>query len=134
MRQRETITIGDKEITIKELKVKEILFLCCEAGWIPSLPDVDLKNEENLPLYELGLSFVSDLTNKDFLNLAPSDLKKLYDVFMDVNKTTISVAKHLGLDKIVENMKGRLVSIFASKYEELLSEEEVGEVKTDSEK
>lgn len=124
MKKRKEIKLDDKEISIKELTIKDLIFLCHRVGWFPDLPDVgidDLVDKyKDIPIHDLMLSFASDLTAKDVIVLAPSELKVIYDVFMEVNEVTFSTAKFFGLDKILGEFKTTIVKGFVSEYVSLM--------------
>lgn len=120
MKQREVVKIDDKEITIKELSVKELLYLCRRGGWIDEVADIDFKGDfekqESMDLLGLMLDFASDLSRKDIIGFAPSEIKRLYVVFVRLNETTFSVAKYLGIGKILEDTKADLIKVFMEGY------------------
>lgn len=119
MQQKNSIKIDGKEFLVKELTVKELLFICVKVGWIPSRPEVDIPIGDK-PLYEVVLSFASDMKVSDLVILAPSDIKKIYDLFIEVNRVTFDILEYLDLKKMVEELKNTLVSGFISDYSTLL--------------
>lgn len=120
MKQRQTVKIDEKEITLKELSVVELLYLCHRSGWVGEIAGVDFDlqfaKQKSMTLPDLILSFISDVSKEEIIAFAPSEIKKLYDVFMDVNKVTFAAAKYFGVDKIIEDMKAELIKVFMSIY------------------
>lgn len=127
MKQRQVIKIDEKEITIKELTIKELLYLCYRTGWISDAVGIDFeeqfKQQKDLPLPDLVLSFVSDISKQEVLALAPSEIKELYNLFMKTNAVTFSLAQYLGLDMMLENAKSELVKTFMMGYADLAKKE-----------
>ena len=110
MKQRKAIKFGDREIEIKELTIKEILFPMAKIGLIPMKPEYDLSEKyKDKSIYETILSLTSDITMEEVIGFSPSELKKIYDVFAEVNKTTFDVAKYMGLEKAFEGTKDQIV-------------------------
>ena len=68
----------------------------------------------NLP--DLVLSFASDISKEEAVLLAPSEIRKLYEAFMEMNETTFSTAKYFGIDKVLEDMKEELIKAFIDGY------------------
>lgn len=127
MKQRQTVKIDEKEITIKELSIRELLYLCYRAGWISNAAGIDFKKQfeqqHDLSLPDLVLSFASDISKQELLVLAPSEVKELYSLFIKTNEVTFSVAKYLGLDTMLENAKSEFVSVFMASYADFAKEE-----------
>lgn len=120
MKQRKTVKIGDQEITLKELSVIELLYICHRTGWVGEVPGISFEGQfvkqKAMDLPDLILSFASDISKEEAVLLAPSEIKKLYDAFMEVNEVTFSTAKYLGIDKVLEDMKSELIKIFMEGY------------------
>jgi len=113
MKQRKIIKFGDREIQINELTVKEVLFLLSKIGLVPMKPEYDLTEQfKDKSIYETILSLASDVTTKEIVGLSPSEVKKLFDVFMEVNQTTLDIAKYMGLEKAFEDTKDQIVNTF----------------------
>lgn len=120
MKQRQIVKIDEKEIALKELSVAELLYLCHRSGWVGDVAGIDFElqfaKQKSMALPDLILSFVSDISKEEVIVLAPSEIKKLYDSFMEVNKVTFTAAKYFGVDRIIEEMKTELVKVFTSIY------------------
>lgn len=125
MKQRQVIKIDDKEITIKELTIKELLYLCHRTGWAPDVSDISKEEQfakfKDMELYDVALLFISDIPKMEILSLAPSELKQIYDVFLQVNEVTLSVAEYMGLNKVFVDLKENLTKYFMADYGKLLS-------------
>jgi hypothetical protein len=102
-----TVTVKQKTITVKELTVREIINLAnnealrgvgsSEDGF--ELAALREQADEYLP------QFIEGATMDDLLDMKPSQLKEIYDKFMEVNKTFFAVARSVGLHQIVEQLK-----------------------------
>lgn len=127
MKKRQIVKIDDKEISIKELTIKELIFLCHRAGWVSNLSDMGLEKMsetyKDIPLQTLILSFASDLTIKDIIAFAPSELQVIYNEFVKINEVTFDTAKFLGIDKVLEDLKTKLIREFLLDYSLLLKTE-----------
>jgi hypothetical protein len=124
MKQRKTIKIDEKEITIKELTVDELIYLCSRAGWgkMPEKMNSERFDKlKDVSVLDVGVSFVSDIKKEDCYALAPSEIRKIYDVFTEVNQEAMNIVKYLGVDKIVEDMKDNLMKHFIGDYSKLLA-------------
>jgi len=113
MRKRETIKIDDKEITIKELTVKQIIEIGekvanpgeAKAG----LSDFDMIKDafkEHLALGVEGIAF------DDLVELAPSELKTIYEKFKEVNGVFFEVAEQVGILDLLQRIKLELQNGF----------------------
>lgn len=120
MRITKAIKIDDKEITLRELTIEELLFLCSQAGWISEVPGLKFEKEKKLPLQEVAIQFLSDLKVSDLYTFAPSDIEKLYTQILEVNKVTFSVLKYIGINGIIEEIKSNLVNSFLTDWETVI--------------
>jgi len=113
MRKRETIKLDDKEITIKELTVKQII----EIGEKIANPgeakqggnDFDLIKDafkEHLALGVEGIAF------DEIMELAPSEIKTIYTKFKEVNGVFFEVAGQMGLLDLLQRIKLELQNGF----------------------
>jgi len=101
MRNSKPIEIDDKKITVYELTVAEIL----EIGNTKAIKEksTDLNDfktilDDYLPKALLGV------TVDDLMQMAPSDLKKIYDIFREVNATFFDVARSVGLGELLSQL------------------------------
>jgi hypothetical protein len=92
MRKVKTIKIDDKEITLKELRVKDIKVMLdgAKAG--------DLANIESY------LPVVSGLTMAEIEELAPSELKLVVDAAKEVNADFLAGLDMLGIMSTIKAM------------------------------
>jgi hypothetical protein len=88
MRKTKTIKIDDREITIRELKVKDIRKIINQA----ETDDFQRQIEELLPL-------ATDLALEDMNDMAPSELKLLWEAFREVNSDFLALAGRLGISQ-----------------------------------
>ncbi len=90
MRKIKIVKIDDKEITVKELRVKdirEILIAGEEAG------------ENILADIERLLPYASDIKPEELEEMAPSEIKLLWEDFKEVNADFLEVIERLGITK-----------------------------------
>lgn len=105
MRKQEPVKIDKKEIMVKELTVREILEIA------------ELKNVKSAKGEELSLTmFKKEFSNylpkavtgiklDEMLDLAPSELKEIYDKFKEVNGVFFDVARAAGLTALLDQIK-----------------------------
>lgn len=99
MRQRKTVKLDDKEYTIFELNMRQVWDLVnneTEAG------GSDLQRIERF----LGYA-CPDMDREQLLDLAPSELRALWDVFREVNADFLGVLAGLGIiDQLTAEVTG----------------------------
>ena len=76
MRQRKVVKIDDREITVKELTVQEILDILNDTESAGKDQVQDLKN-----LVEKHLVKATDASLDDFKGMAPSEIQQVFDIF-----------------------------------------------------
>jgi hypothetical protein len=102
-----TVTVKQKTITVKELTVREILNLANDEALKGTASSGDgfelvaLKEQADKYLPQ----FIEGATVDDLLDMKPSQLREIYDKFMEVNSTFFAVARSMGLDQILEQLK-----------------------------
>lgn len=109
MRKRETIKIDDKEITIKEMTIKEVMGIMnnfTQTGET-TLGNFRKQIDDILPL-------ITDITADDILEMAPSEAKLVYEKIKEVNSVFFEIAESLGMLKILGKLKDSIVSDFSS--------------------
>jgi len=89
-----------KEITVRELRVKDILSLMDKGGGLGG----DL-----LQILKEKWAEATDLTWDDAQTMAPSELKTVYDVFKEVNADFFLIAASLGLTSVLETIKQAVI-------------------------
>jgi hypothetical protein len=103
----DTVEIGPKTITVKELSVRDIINLVNDKNLLGSASSKDgfeldaLREEAEKYLPK----FISGANMDDLLDMKPSELRRIYDKFMEINKTFFAVARTVGLDQIVAQLK-----------------------------
>lgn len=123
MKLRKVVKIDDLEVTIKELTVAELLYLCHRTGWVTlsgEFKQDSFKKYDSQKIWDVSLSFVSDAKKMDMIKLAPSEIEKLYEAFMEVNATIVSTFKYLGIDKMLQDLKKNLMKHFMDEYGALI--------------
>ena len=108
-RKRKTIKIDDREITVKELTIKEIMGIFTDFTEMAGTGLGDFKQQ-----IETILPLVTDISSEDIVKLAPSEAKEIYDVVKEVNAVFFEMAENLGMTKILGNLKTSIVSDFSS--------------------
>jgi len=103
MRKRDTLKIDEREITVKELTVREILEIA------------ELKNtggERDLTLAVFKEEFgnylpkaIEGVNLDEMLEMAPSELKAIYDKFKEVNTVFFDIAREAGLGVLLEQLR-----------------------------
>lgn len=106
MRKSKTIKIDDKEIVVKELRVKDVLDIFDAIGQ-EGIGDLSNQIEIFLPKITSGLSV------EDLKNMAPSEIMQVVNVAKEVNSDFLSLARQLGLDKIMKEFKEAAVKDFS---------------------
>jgi hypothetical protein len=96
MRKTERIKIDAFEITVKELTVKEIIGI----GKISTSEDFDFMDfiKSNLTLVLEGI------TIEDMMEMAPSDLKFIYEKFKEINGTFFEFAQQVGMEDLLREL------------------------------
>lgn len=115
MRNRITVKVDKEEYSVNELTVKEILDISSDAikeNW--TLESIKAK------LPEL-LSLVTDAKIDDLIGMPPSDIKVLYDAFMEVNADFFVLARTMGLTDMLSEMREVLLSAVKAAFGEQLA-------------
>lgn len=106
MRKQEKIKINDKNIIIKELRVKDIYKF---GSKLSKLKD-GVKIEDLKGVIEEILPEVSDLNSDDLMELSFSELEELETIFWKVNESFLRRLDQLGIKgKILKAVKTDLV-------------------------
>jgi hypothetical protein len=104
MRQRKVIKIDEKEITLKELTVAEIL------EFQDRLSGDDTSTEGFMGLVtDLLPRITQDVTVEDLKAMAPSEIEKLVDGFKEVNRPFLRGISWVGLGDLLEELKRAMV-------------------------
>ena len=100
---------NDKSIEVYELRVKEIISLIEED----TLGDLSLSAMKTMFVDRL-LPISSNLTWKDLLEMAPSEIEQCWDVFREVNASFFVGIKAMGLTSMVNTVKEAIISDFSN--------------------
>lgn len=102
-----TVTISQKTITVKELTVRDIINLANDKALLGAGSKDDgfelvaLREQADKYLPQ----FIEGATMDELLDMKPSQLKEIYNEFMEVNSTFFAVARSVGLHQILEQLK-----------------------------
>ncbi len=116
MRKTNTFEIEgyDKSFKVKELTIKEIISLMQEenlgGGDGDSLNLAKLKENFETRL----LPLCSNIKMSDLEDMAPSELKLIWEKFKEVNSDFFEVARNAGAEKILARLKEALIADFSS--------------------
>ena len=102
MRKIKKIKIDDREITVRELTVRELLSF--------------FEDGESVSLETLGklLEVATEGLDMDSLKeMAPSEIKQVWEAFREVNAVFFDTARALGLGEAVAEIKKSLVTDFS---------------------
>ena len=114
-RRFDTVFLNDKEITVKELTVGEILDLLQSEG------DADNSIAAFGRKAEAFLQVSCGLALEDLKAFAPSQIKMLYDKFREVNQAFFDLARTLRAQEMLAGVAAELKRSLASDFRELLS-------------
>jgi len=103
MRKHKTSKIDDKEFSIKELRVQDLLDILNGIGDAGGI-------EEEIAKW---LPRCTDLTLEDLRQMAPSELMQIYETFREVNADFFEIAGRLGLNKMAARMKESFMNEFS---------------------
>lgn len=109
MRNMKTFEIKgyDKKFTVYELKIKQIISLI--AG--DMLEDTSLEGLKS-NFSETLLPMCSDITFGDLEEMAPSEIKEIWNQFKEVNDSFFELAQKMGLQEILETLKKSIIEDF----------------------
>ena len=109
MRQSKNLEIDDKKITVYELTVKEII----EIGERKEVKEgkANLNNFKDILEHYLPKA-VSGVTLDGLIGMPPSDIKKIYEDFKEVNAVFYEAARSMGLDELLNQLKAAVQKDF----------------------
>lgn len=114
MRKHKITKIDDKEITVRELRVRDLIELLDGTG-------VDPKSANILEALRTFLPKCSDLTVDDLIGMAPSEIKQVYDAFKEVNEVFFETARGLGLGNVITDLKNLIRKEFSAAFADSFS-------------
>lgn len=100
-RLSDNIEINDKKITVYELTVEEIINI---GESTKNFNQPELGEFKSLIEDNLGKA-VTGITMDDLIKMTPSDIKKIYETFKEVNSTFFEVARSMGLTELLISLK-----------------------------
>lgn len=107
MRQRKTIKIDDKEITLAELTVEEIL------EFQDGLSSDDDSIDSFLGMIKTLLPKITkDVTVEDLKKMAPSEIETLVEGFKEVNAPFLRGAAWAGLGDLLAELRKAIMADF----------------------
>jgi hypothetical protein len=99
----------DQSFTVYELTIRQIIDLM-----------QDEKISENLSLNAFKEFFgdtilpaVSNVSINDLLDMAPSDIKIIWDKFQEANSVFFGAARQLGLEEVLNNLRRAITEDFS---------------------
>lgn len=120
-RKREVVKIDDREFTIKELTLEQIIDISngsvLFSGMLKGYDNEKQTDGENQPktiVDELKsavddikriMEFSCDFTTKDLVSLSPSEIRKLWETFKSVNSDFFFTIDKMGLLEILSGIK-----------------------------
>lgn len=127
IRKTVTVTANGEEYLVKELTIKEIISFIDSGGKVPDKADGGGKAmtddlfgqiDELMALSVPGLN-IKKLTGSEDPpedGWAPSEVKKLYDAFREVNTIFFEVAQRLGLNNLIGEMEKAVAKDFSALF------------------
>ena len=125
MKQRKVITIDDREYTVSELSVKQIIEVIESnnlTALFSGLSDVTKENPTSVTqLYLMGIQKevqavmgkCCDFTFADLIELAPSEIKEIYSAFKEVNADFFFTLEATGIKAMLQGIKEQALSSFS---------------------
>lgn len=107
MRKSKNIKIDDKEITVKELRVKDILEIFNTIGQ-EGIENLGNQIQTFLPM------FTKDVSLEDLESMSPSEINQIVEALKEVNSDFLSLASRLGLDKLIKNFQEAVMVDFSN--------------------
>ena len=102
MRKSKIIKIDDLEVTVKELRVRDIVELFNGSD-----------DDPMLDRFDEVLTRCTDIRREQLMDMTPTDLQILWDGFREVNSAFLDLAALVGLDDLPGMLRNSLQSQFA---------------------
>lgn len=122
MKKSETIEINEKQYSISELTIRQIIEIVQNGQVEKSLALLSTDNKE-FSLSQIFNSFLEEIrvivnkccsfTVEDLEDLAPSEIKELFECFKRVNSDFLSVLRETGIVVALSSIKERMVVDFS---------------------
>ena len=106
MRKEKKIKIGEKEITVYEMKIREIIEL---------FDGLD-EDEGIATQIEAILPRITDARTEDLLDMTPSEAKEIYDAVREINAVFFEVARGMGMEAIGLQIKDAILQDFKQAF------------------
>jgi len=118
MRLREVIKIDDREITVKEITVREIRNFWSEMEAVEQNPGIEGS-------YDVMRRFlptcVDGVSPEDLEDMTPSEINQIYEAFMRVNSTFFGVARQIaGENPLLVGLRKAVLPVLMLRFYELL--------------
>ncbi|MBW2598543.1 MAG: hypothetical protein JRC60_00220 [Deltaproteobacteria bacterium] len=110
MRKQKTIKIDEREITVKELRVKDIRDIIAKSD---NLVGGELDQIKDL------LPLATDLASSEIEDMAPSELRTIWDAFREVNAVFFDLVAKTGIVELLKtSVLKDLTALFATLSEQ----------------
>lgn len=107
MRKIGTLKIDNREITVKELRVKDLLAL------LNGVDDQETNVQSLMERIEAFLPKAADIQLSELYEMAPSEIRQIYEKFKEVNAVFFETARALGLGDFLKKLKASLLQDFS---------------------
>lgn len=107
-RQISSITIGDQTYEVRELTVRQIMDILQDE----SLTGQGSTLAEVKDGIDRHLNKATDLSVERMMYMAPSEIKQVYDKFKEVNSVFFEVARSVGLEGLLTELKKQISEDF----------------------
>jgi len=124
MRLSKTVKIDSKEYTIKELTLNDIIELLQKSNFLNTsgsgVEEQESSKKDDLTRLKSDLEEMMkrccdfDIEDLKKQNVAPSEIKQLFDAFKEVNSDFLAGAKALGVTEIFTQLKVAALQNFSS--------------------
>lgn len=115
------VKIGDRDITVCEVKVKRVLQLLPFLGMDDSGQDDTVEKGFMENMDEL-LQECCGIGRTELVDMHGSELERLWDAFREVNGFFFRTANRLGLEEKIKDLLGILFGLCGETFASLLSE------------
>ena len=121
MRLTKEVPIGDKKIVVNELSVRQIKLLWKDLIHDTTTPDIIMGNDLLKKHWD---QCVSGITLDETDDLAPSELKQVYDAFNEVNGVFFDLAlRVIGENPFLQELRAAVMQDLIGKFVGLLKED-----------
>lgn len=125
-RKSRLITIGGKDVTVKELRNRDLLDLLEAAGAGTKQGKAGEQKTDMATFRTMVKDYlpkcVDGLDLDGLLDLSPSETRALYDAVSEVNADFFGLARAVGLGEIIEGLRKMIVPAILSDFVRLLGD------------